>query len=84
MYLWLHPSVRLRESSPVRGLGRMGAMRGSSEDLLNIRSRPPHRGSLPYKKFSPVSASPSVLASCESQLLLRARPMRILIAPCKT
>lgn len=49
-------SLRLRDSSPVRGIGRMGgaAMRGSSEDLLSIRSRG-YRGSLPYKKFSPVS-----------------------------
>ena len=30
------------------------AMRGSSEDLLAIRSRG-NRGSLPFKKFSPVS-----------------------------
>ncbi|CAI8046659.1 Disks large homolog 2 [Geodia barretti] len=46
---------RLRDSSPVRGLGRMGVMRGSSEDLLTIRSRA-YRGSLPFKKFSPGSA----------------------------
>jgi chromosome segregation ATPase len=46
---------RLCDSSPVRGLGRMGAMRGSSEDLLTIRSRA-YRGSLPFKKFSPGSA----------------------------
>ena len=52
----MHLLVRLRDSSPVRGLGRMGAMRGSSEDLLAIRSRA-YRGSLPFKKFSPVSVS---------------------------
>ena len=53
--LCVHALCRLRDSSPVRGLGKTGAMRGSSEDLLAIRASRGYRGSLPYKKFSPVS-----------------------------
>lgn len=48
----IHFVTRLRESSPVRQLGRVGektsAMRGSSEDLLIAHKK--HGGSLQFKK----------------------------------
>ena len=63
----------------------MGVMRGSSEDLLTIRSRA-YRGSLPFKKFSPVSLlsfSPHVCSCTVSSLNLRVRQTRTRIDPCK-